>query len=72
METADKILKEFSQEWEVVTFKKNKEIKKIPEIRENVFILTPRKIVMICGLLIFLTITGYFANTCDWKKNSTT
>jgi len=59
-ETADKILKEFSQEWEVITFKKNKEIKKIPEIRENVFILTPRKIVMICGLLIFLTITGYF------------
>ena len=60
-ETSEEILKEFSQEWEVVTFKKSKEIKKIPEIKEGVFILTPQKIIMFSGILVFLLIVGYFS-----------
>lgn len=59
--SAEEIIKEFNQEWEVATFKKNKEIKKIPEIKENIFLLTPSKIVIIAGAFIFLAVLGYFA-----------
>lgn len=57
---AEEIVKEFNQEWEVATFKKNKEIKKIPEVKETIFILTPSKMVAIGAAFVFLIISGYF------------
>lgn len=57
---SEEIVKEFNQEWEVAMFKKNKEIKKIPEIKEKIFILTPSKILIIGVVFVFLAISGYF------------
>jgi hypothetical protein len=61
MESADDdIMRWFNQEWEVAFFNKDKDIKKLPELKEKLFVITPQRVAAAFIAVFMLIVGGYF------------